>query len=221
MVTRKSDTKTRSDRRASLLAAGRALFEEHGFRAVSIARIAGEAGLSSGTFYNYFSSKEAFYDSLLDQIEADGMRSADLLVSRLRSPMNKLRALYRLITLGLRRNPILRGVMLHKPAYLYPGMSRRMQRSQGLRRYLERMVADIIREGTRKGVFRSSLYHNPSAMVNAIFDSIILHIEDENVDELLADLAVFLQRGLRRTLRLRRRDERLDRRRFGDQAEWI
>ena len=221
MASRRAETQTRSDRRAILLAAGRTLFEAHGYRAVSIARIAGQAGLSSGTFYNYFRSKEAFYSSLLDQIEADGMRNADLLVSRLRSPMNKLRALYHLITLGLRRNAILRGVLLHKPAYLYPGMSRRMQRSEGLRRYLERMVADIIREGTRKGVFRSSLYHNPSAMVNAIFDSIILHIEDENADELTADLAVFLQRGLRRTLRLRRRDERLDRRRFGDQSEWI
>ncbi|TVQ40640.1 MAG: TetR/AcrR family transcriptional regulator [Spirochaetaceae bacterium] len=218
---RKAAAEARSNRRSTLLAVGRTLFERQGFRSVSIAQIAAEAGLSSGTFYNYFDSKEAFYDCLLDQIESEGMRTAEQIVLRLRSPMNKLRAVYHFITLGLRRNPILRGVLLHKPEYLYPGMNQRLQRSEGLRRYMERMVADIIGEGTRKGVFRTSLYNNPTALVTAVFDAIIIHIEDDDVDELLADLSVFLQRGLRRALRLRRRDERIDRRTVGEPDEWI
>ncbi len=209
-----------SDRRALLLAAGRPLFERHGYRGVSVADIVQEAGLSTGTFYNYFSSKETFYSQLLDRMEIEALRSARQIVGRLHSPMNRLRALYRFITLGLRGNPILHGVLTRSPRYTYPGVGERLKRSDGLRPSMEQLLAEIIREGTRNGVFRSSLYSNATALVITLFDAAILHLNDADSDELLRDLLVFLQRGLRRTLRLRRRDERLDRRLLGEQSEW-
>ncbi len=211
----------RTDRRTLLLSVGRSLFERNGYRGVSIEQVTRRAGLSAGTFYNYFSGKEAFYASVLDEIEAEGIRKADQIVRRLHSPMNKLRALYRFITLGLRQNPILKGIFLGKAEYRFPGADERAARRDGLRPHLERMVDEIIREGTRKGVFRASLYHNTTAMVTAVFDAVILHVEDDNAEELFADLLTFLQRGLRRALRLRRRDERRDRRLLGDDSDWI
>lgn len=210
-----------TDRRSLLFAAARPLFERYGYRGVSVADIVRDAGLSTGTFYNHFSGKEAFYAQMLDRMETEALRTARRIVSRLHSPMNQLRALYRFITLGLRGNPILRGVLTRSPSYSYPGLGQRLQHSAGLRPSMERVLAEVIREGTRKGVFRSSLYANPTAMVTALFDAAIMHLDDPNSEELLRDLLVLVQRGLRRTLRLRRRDERLDRRMLGDQDRWV
>lgn len=220
-VEQKRGVSGRSDRRILLLNVGRTLFEQSGYRGVSVEEVVRRAGLSTGTFYNYFTGKEAFYAAILDDIEAEGIRKADQIVTRLHSPMNKLRALYRFITLGLRQNPILKGMLLGRDEFRFPGADERLGRRDTLRPHLERMVDEIIREGTRKGVFRASLYHNTTALVTAIFDAVILHVEDENADELFADLLVFLQRGLRRALRLRRRDERRDRRLLGGSPEFL
>ena len=49
------------NRRDTLLKIGERLFSEHGYRDVSIKDITSTAGLGMGSFYTYFSSKEAFY----------------------------------------------------------------------------------------------------------------------------------------------------------------
>ncbi|MFP4011253.1 MAG: TetR/AcrR family transcriptional regulator [Spirochaetaceae bacterium] len=201
-----------SDKRALLLSVGLQLFSRDGYKDVSISDVTSRASLSVGTFYNYFSSKEDFYDHVLDVVEREGIRKAERVISRLHSPMNKLKAVYRFVTLGVRHNRILRGVLLRDAKYAYPGLEARERRAASLRRRVESMLRDIIREGSRKGVFRTGLYDDPTALVIAVFNTLIYHIEDENVDVLLGDMLTFMQRGLRRTLRLRRRDERRDRR---------
>ena len=176
---------------------------------MSIADIAREMGMSVGSFYNYFESKERFYGAILDAIEEEGIRNANLLVRRLHSPMNKLKAVDRFATLGLKNNVILRGVMLRDERFLYPGLS---ERTETLRTHIEGLLREIIMEGTSKGVFRTGLYQDPAKMILAIFDTIVVRLEDPAVDVLISDVLTLLQRGLRRALRLRRRDERVDRR---------
>ncbi len=188
---------------------GQRLFARYGYRDVSIADIAREVGMSVGSFYNYFESKEAFYGAILDAIEEEGIKNANVVVHRLHSPMNKLKAVYRFSTLGLKNNVILRGVMLRDEKYLFPGIAGRSDR---LRAHIEGLVREIILEGTSKGVFRTGLYQDPAKMILAIFDTIVVRLEDPGVDVLIADILTLLQRGLRRSLRLRRRDERVDRR---------
>lgn len=198
-------------RRALLVAIGMRHFSESGYRDVSVSEIMREAGLSVGSFYNYFSSKEEFYSRVLDVIESEGIRKVDRVVMRLRSPLNKLKAVYRFTTLGLKQNRILRGVLRRDRRYIYPGLAEREQRSETLRSHIEKLLEEIIREGTNKNVFRSGLYQDPTRLIIAIFDTLVYQIDREDIDELLADMLVFLQRGLKRTLRLRRRDERYDR----------
>lgn len=201
-----------ADKRALLLSVGMQLFARDGYKDVSISEVTSRASLSVGTFYNYFTSKEDFYGHVLDLVEREGIRKAERIVSRLRSPMNKLKAVYRFVTLGVRQNRILRGVLLRDAKYAYPGLEARERRQTSLRRRVEDMLREIILEGSRKGVFRTSLYDDPTRLVISIFNTLIYHIEDDDVDVLLGDMLTFLQRGLRRTLRLRRRDERHDRR---------
>jgi AcrR family transcriptional regulator len=199
-------------RRALLVAIGMKHFAESGYRDVSVSDIMLEAGLSVGSFYNYFSSKEEFYGRVLDVIESEGIRKIDRVVMRLRSPINKLKAVYRFTTLGLKQNRILRGVLRRDQRYVYPGLAEREQRTGTLRNHVEELLREIIREGTAKNVFRTGLYRDPARLIIAIFDTIVYQIDRDDIDSLLSDMLIFLQRGLRRTLRLRRRDERYDRR---------
>lgn len=54
-------------RRALVLDAARAVFEEHGLEGASIREIARRAGYTPGAIYSYFESKEAIYGALLGE----------------------------------------------------------------------------------------------------------------------------------------------------------
>jgi hypothetical protein len=56
-------------------------------------------------------------------------------------------------------------------------------------------------------------------MVMVLLDTVIFHLDDRNIDAISRDILTLLQRGLRRTIRLRRRAERLDRRVIQDDEE--
>lgn len=51
--------------RAQLVAAARGLFAEHGYQATSVAQIIGRAGVSFGTFYQYFRDKSEVLAALV------------------------------------------------------------------------------------------------------------------------------------------------------------
>ncbi|MFI6322644.1 TetR/AcrR family transcriptional regulator [Nonomuraea sp. NPDC050556] len=50
--------------RAALVQAGRDAFEEHGFDAVRVDDVCARAGVSHGTFYTYFDSKESLFSEV-------------------------------------------------------------------------------------------------------------------------------------------------------------
>jgi AcrR family transcriptional regulator len=57
---------TRKDRRAALLAAAKELFHSQGFQNTTVQAITAMAGVATGSFYTYFSSKEACFLGLMD-----------------------------------------------------------------------------------------------------------------------------------------------------------
>jgi AcrR family transcriptional regulator len=204
------------DKREAFFRVGEKLFSQYGYRDVSIEDIAQAAGMGTGSFYNYFPSKEAFYGAIIDTIERQGMEKTDRILGRLQSPVNKLKAIARFTTLGIRRNPILRGIITRDRKYIYPGLEARLATKESLADYIENAIGGIIREGSDKRVFRSGLFHDPKAMVVSIYNAILLNLDDGNVEELIDDLLVLVERGLKRRIRLRRKDERRDRRRRSD-----
>jgi len=62
-----------SARRADILQAALLVFDRHGFSATTMDQIAGQAGISKGSIYNYFSSKER----LFAQLFADFVQTAE------------------------------------------------------------------------------------------------------------------------------------------------
>jgi AcrR family transcriptional regulator len=69
---------TRAERneatRQRLFAAAAVVVGRHGYAGASIARIAAEAGVAQGTFYNYFATRQELLDELLPEIGADMVR---------------------------------------------------------------------------------------------------------------------------------------------------
>jgi AcrR family transcriptional regulator len=197
------------NRRDTLLKIGERLFAEQGYRDVSIKDITSSAGLGMGSFYTYFSTKEAFYSDILDGIEQRGVREVEKHVNSLRSPLFRLKALVRYTILSLRSNEILRGIYTREKRFMYPGAEERTQRGNTLFARIEALLAEILDEGTKKGVFRTSLFRDPRRMLIAIFSAVPLHGGAADSLELADDMMVLIERGLKRWLRFRR-DERVD-----------
>jgi len=202
----------KESKRATLLKIGERLFSERGYRDVNIEDVAKAAGMSAGSLYNYFDGKEQFYSQILDEIERQGAERLEKMISKLTSPLNKLRVVYRFVTLGIKHNPMLRGVLAGDDRYIFPGTEERRGRGNDIRSRVQGLLIEILRDGTAKGIFRSSIFHNPSFMLTALYDVILLHIDSDHFDNLLEDVLILLGRGLRRHIQLRNREKRVDRR---------
>jgi AcrR family transcriptional regulator len=186
-----------------LLRTGVELFGRYGYRDVSVTDVTRAAGIGTGSFYSWFTSKEAFYEEVLDMLEQEGVRLLQERLAGLSSPMGKLKVLLHFATLGIRHQPILRGFVTGDRKFVHPGRQERLRRQGGLRATVETRIGELIREGSQKGEFRSRLFRNPAAAVMALFEAALLHIDDRDAETLTADLVLLIQRGLGRRIRLR------------------
>jgi len=191
-----------TSKRELFLKIGERLFSRYGYKDVNIGDITKEAGVGTGSFYTYFPSKEAFYEQILNNLESKGIRSVDRVVGAFKSPVNKLRALYRFTTLGIKNNPILLGILTGDRKYTYPGQQNRTAGAGTLRRHVEKVIMQILREGSRKGVFRVRQYKNPKRMVLAIYDAILMNLDSAGAENLMNDILHLLERALKRRVRL-------------------
>ena len=66
MTTRREQTKIQN--RETILAAARQVFVQLGFATATVRDIIRATPLASGTFYNYFKSKEEVYQALRDEV---------------------------------------------------------------------------------------------------------------------------------------------------------
>jgi AcrR family transcriptional regulator len=189
-------------KRDLFLKIGERLFSRYGYKDVNIEDITKEAGVGTGSFYTYFPSKEAFYQQILDNLENQGIRSVDRLVGAFKSPMNKLKALYRFTTLGIKNNPILLGILTGDKKYIYPGQQNRSTGTSMLRSHVEKVITKILQEGSRKGVLRVRHYKNPQRMVLAIYDAILMNLHSAGAENLMNDILHLLERALKRRVRL-------------------
>jgi AcrR family transcriptional regulator len=191
-----------TSKRDLFLKIGERLFRRYGYKDVNIEDITREAGVGTGSFYTYFPSKEKFYEQILDNLENQGMRSVDRLVDAFKSPVNKLKALYRFTTLGIKNNPILLGILTGDKKYIYPGQQNRFAGASMLRSHVEQVITRILQEGSRKGVFRVRQYKDPKLMVLAIYDAVLMNLDSAGAENLTNDVLHLLERALKRRVRL-------------------
>jgi AcrR family transcriptional regulator len=199
-------------RRAALLEVGERLFAEHGYRGVTIAEVAGAVGVSTGSFYNHFQDKESFFGAILDRVAEQGIRQARQVISRFKNPMNQLKALFRFITLGIRSNSLLLGVLTNARRFGSPSPAERDRRRRVLLQSVGGLIDDILADGIRRLTFRVGRYHDARRLLVSVYGALLSEIDSDRIEELTQDMLLFMDRGLRRRITLSGRANRLDRR---------
>ena len=142
-----------SDIRDRIIEAAWKLFREKGFSDTTINDIIHEAGISKGTFYYYFRSKDNMLDTLADVFDAEYER----LDAELTEDMNSFDKLVRInydVHTFINDN-----IDYRLLAYLYSTQITREQSSSLLdrNRYYFRLIEKIVEDGRRKGELTEDL----------------------------------------------------------------
>lgn len=129
--------------RARLLDAAKTVFEETGFLEARISDIAQQAGLSHGSFYHYFDSKEQIFREVAEKQEAlltapsddrDGESPEDL------TEFERIRRANRLYLERYRANGKIMGVLEEVSRYDQPVNQARMERQKHFADRAERAI---------------------------------------------------------------------------------
>ncbi|MFB7251182.1 TetR/AcrR family transcriptional regulator [Microbacterium sp. NPDC056234] len=143
----------RTATRASIETAAVRVFARHGFADSNMRQIATEAGLSAGSIYRHFASKEDLFESLLGQaVEGLRMTAAQLSVDS--DPLTLIRGFTEVYLADLASGDgaaeffmvVNRGYTTDTP----PGTASRLA---GEQRLLWEAVAKLVRRGQRAGAF--------------------------------------------------------------------
>ena len=141
--------------RARLLEAAKAVFEDHGFLDARISDIADRAGLSHGSFYNYFDSKEQIFREVaaaVDDALSAPMRDV-VLADSPAPPAERLREALRLHFASYRDEARLMAVIEHVVRYDAEVGAIRAQRHEVYRH----QVAESIRSLQVRGLAKPGL----------------------------------------------------------------
>lgn len=92
--------------RLKLLRAALRLMAEKGAEGVAINEITEAADVGFGSFYNYFPSKEAIYDALVDEVFESFGAALDRIAERVSDPAEVLAASFRYTLLRARKDPL-------------------------------------------------------------------------------------------------------------------
>ena len=96
------------DKKSRLYNCGKALFSENGFKDTNVADITKMAGVSVGTFYNYYSSKEKLFMEIYLEENAKLKQSMIESVNPNEDPITLMKQMLALNLAGMKANPILR-----------------------------------------------------------------------------------------------------------------
>jgi AcrR family transcriptional regulator len=136
--------------RARLVDAAKAVFEDVGFLDARVSDIAERAGLSHGSFYHYFDSKEQVFREVAQAIDAELSAGMALVLDRdsTATPQERLTAALRLHFEAYRKESKMMGVIEQVSRHDDQVRQMRAAYQQGH----SRKVADSIRQLQRRGL---------------------------------------------------------------------
>ncbi len=192
--TRKSDAKHQA-----ILDAAETAFGADGYAATTIDRIATLAGISKGSVYNYFSSKQELFMELFTRLLAGDEAQADVLIGRPLSAAQKLEAFIDMWFEKFEHYQKVGGLFLE-----FWATAAREQREGGLAETLQEMatgwrgrVAGIIAQGVDSGEFRGDLDCQWAAMaILAMLDGLTVQAIVRTIAGVDEDFVAALKRGV-------------------------
>jgi AcrR family transcriptional regulator len=171
------------------------LFNYRGYKSVTMREIAKELGMSSKTFYNYFSSKEEIAEEVILLLHKNINERIDDIKDSDTDPISKLRELLNLIKLGLVAiNPLLiRDITLYVPHLRNKLLAGRDKTTL--------ILHDLIIEGQNMGFFRKNVdpriaAYSYSNIFRAFGDQNLLGSYDYTTDQVLDLLIEIFLNGI-------------------------
>ncbi len=186
------------DKKADILKYGRELFGSKGFKDTNVAEIAKMAGMATGTFYNYYPSKDKlFMEIYLEEnikLKKDIMESVDLEAD----PIHVMKEIMFLNLKGMTSNPILREWYNRE---VFTRIEQSFREDNGLKSvdFLYDSFIDIVRKWQIEGKVRKDI---EAGMIMAIFSALVnveTHKEEIGVEyfpQVLEYLGEFTMKGL-------------------------
>jgi AcrR family transcriptional regulator len=135
--------------RQRLLTAGKKVFERDGFLQARVADIAAEAGVSHGSFYHYFDSKESIFRVIAEAVEVRLISVADGAPDKEKSndPIEKVRAANRSYLLAYKKEAKIMRVIEEVSRYDDEVRKIRVERDNDLAARLESAVRSLQAQG--------------------------------------------------------------------------
>lgn len=144
-----------SFRRRSLLESTRRLIAAEGFDAVTMERVAGEAGITKGAIYLYFRNKEQMILAAVGEIAAEMVRAIEGRVDSRAEPWEQLCQLIRAQLAIMEENKeLLRTLLLDRRLMKGGSRSAAARRLLKCRQEHEAGIRDVLSRGVRHKVFR-------------------------------------------------------------------
>ncbi len=186
------------DKKADILKYGRELFGSKGFKDTNVAEIAKMAGMATGTFYNYYPSKDKlFMEIYLEEnvkLKKAIMESVDLEAD----PIHVMKEIMFLNLKGMTSNPILREWYNRE---VFTRIEQSFREDNGLKSvdFLYDSFIDIVRKWQIEGKVRKDI---EAGMIMAIFSALVnveTHKEEIGIEyfpQVLEYLGEFTMKGL-------------------------
>jgi len=158
------------DKRQLILQAAEALFRRFGYTKTSLDDIAREAGLSKGTIYYYFVSKEDVFVAVVKEAGAAYYKQLKEVIASEKSFEEKFTAVIsQPIKLIYEHAPILGEAMRSLPSSYLTKMDEFRQEN---RQYMIAIMSEVIEEGIKKGIVDASV--EVDKLSNVLFDWFLL-----------------------------------------------
>lgn len=186
------------DTKTILFNCGKELFSRNGFKDTNVSDITKTSGIGTGTFYNYYSSKEELFMEIYleenEKLKKKIMKS----VNMDQEPGSVVKELMLLNLKGMKSNPILKEWYNKEVSVKIENYFREQK---GLNRldFMYQDFSEIIKKWQEEGKIRRDI---DSTMIMAIFTSIItieIHKEEIGLQyfpEILDYLTDFTMKGL-------------------------
>lgn len=187
-----------TDKRAEILKCGRELFISRGYKDTNVAEITKMAGMATGTFYNYYSSKDKLFMEIYLEENAKLKKKIMDSIDPEADPINVVKEMLVLNFEGMKANPILKEWYNRE---VFNKIEQNFRRENGLERvdFVFDSFREIIKKWQAEGKMRNDI---DAGMVMAIFAAIInvdIHKEEVGIQyfpQVLEYLAEFTMKGL-------------------------
>lgn len=126
--------------RRLLVEAARVVFERDGFLRARVADICDQAGMSHGSFYTYFTSKEEIFGEVVDSVEIDLLRLEP--VSKSAGPVDRIRAANRHYLETYLENADILAVIQQVAGFDAEVRATRLQRQDEFARVIEKRIRE-------------------------------------------------------------------------------